>query len=143
MPIIRPIIREHHLREDAAIRYVPSDEWPSDCVVQWGGVGIVLGRAPYVTAFFEAFPADPSTFIRGEGETIATAETDALAQWKRIMDCPAHRFERKRYRNGGGVCGTCGLFDSKAFEPLPEIPHEQGWLRRSYEAMKDLYGEEE
>lgn len=37
--------------------YVPSETWPEDCMVQWGGGGVVFtGKGSYRTAFFEAFP---------------------------------------------------------------------------------------
>ena len=75
--------------------------WPEDCGVQCGGMGLVLGRKDslekvlssdtplttlteeaaddksYTTAFFEAFPRNPSCFIRGEGKTIEEAEEKA------------------------------------------------------------------
>ncbi len=47
--------------------YVCKYEWPEDCFVQCGDNGIVCGKESYTTAFFEAFPESPKTFLRGEG----------------------------------------------------------------------------
>ena len=92
--------------------------WPEDCSVQWGARGIVLGRLKARrTAFFEAFPAAPATFIRGEGASVAEAERAAFAQLERVLACGGHEFERRGYTNGAGFCRHCGLFKSKAFEP--------------------------
>jgi hypothetical protein len=106
--------------------HVPSESWPADCFVQWGAHGLVLGIArgvaPYTTAFFEAFPVAPSTFIRGEGATIAEAEAQAFAKWERIKACPEHLFERRGYKNGYGICSRCD-FGAMVFAPLPEDPH--------------------
>ena len=81
--------------------------WPEDCFCQCGGNGVVftdnssmgelltnpkdqqeaikavLGeeskKTHYKTAFFEAFPKNPSCFIRGEGKTIEEAEENKVA----------------------------------------------------------------
>jgi hypothetical protein len=102
--------------------YSPVKAWPADCFVQWGSSGVVLSRNPnkesYRTAFFEAFPNDPPTFIRGEGATVAAAEVAAFAKWEKYLSCLGHEFERRDYRNGAGFCKHCGLFRSGAFEPL-------------------------
>lgn len=116
--------------------------WPQDCYVQGGDDGIVFteegafdavmsssvealevvcgktSRAHYTTAFFEAFPKHPSTFIRGEGKTVDEAEACAWTQYEKFASCPNHEFERRGYRNGAGFCKHCGMFASKAFEPL-------------------------
>ncbi len=115
-------------------------DWPEDCGVQCGGHGIVLasgsfektitsedpltelGKAvadkkSYITAFFEAFPNDPSTFIRGEGSSIEEAEEQAWNEFIKIKSCTNHEFERRHYRNGAGICKHCNLFNSKAFDP--------------------------
>ncbi len=99
--------------------YTPTCAWPDDCFVQWGGNGVVLSasKGTYRTAFFEAFPTDPATFIRGEGATVAEAEAQAFAAFERHRACPGHEFERRGYTNGAGFCKHCGLFASKAFEP--------------------------
>lgn len=99
--------------------YQPVCAWPEDCTVQWGNEGVVIGETcSYTTAFFEAFPASPVTFIRGEGKTVEAAERSAFAQFERHRACASHDFERRRYTNGAGFCRHCGLFSSKAFPPL-------------------------
>lgn len=128
--------------------FVCLQAWPADCFVQCGDHGIVLqGRGAleaaltqpaaaaevvatvlgqetkvqhYFTAFFEAFPNDPDTFIRGEGQTIAEAEAQAWAEYERVRACPQHDFERRGYTNGAGFCRNCGLFKSKVFPPTGE-----------------------
>lgn len=109
----------------------PQSAWPEDCAVQWGEHGIVISSdRSRMTAFFEAFPTDPATFIRGEGASVPEAEASAFAQFRRYLDCPEHRVERRGYRNGGGLCIYCGLFVSHAFEPLPD-PDTSGFLGRA------------
>lgn len=114
--------------------------WPEDCQVQAGGSGIVSetdpfsdplkailtvatghipkGSKSYITAFFEAFPHDPSTFIRGEGATVAEAEQHCWNNYQKILNCTKHEFERRHYKNGYGVCKHCNLGIAKCFEPL-------------------------
>ena len=109
--------------------YEPSCAWPDDCYVQWGSVGVVLREAEYGgsywTAFFESFPTDPKTFIRGEGETVQVAEAKAYQAFQRYRACNGHEFERRNYTNGAGFCKHCGLFKSQAFEPLPDAPNRK------------------
>ncbi|AOG02875.1 hypothetical protein [Bosea sp. RAC05] len=109
-----PIIARHHAQD----AWRPLQAWPADCAVQWGGHGIVLGKAPYRTAFFEAFPA-PGGFIRGEGATIEAAELDAYARFEKESACD-HRWGRRGYLNGGAKCIRCGAFAVKfqSVEPL-------------------------
>lgn len=93
-------------------------DWPDDCSVQCGDRGIVLSaNGSYRTAFFEAFPKDPKTFIRGQGETIEMAERAAWNNYERIVGCNSHEFERRGYKNGSGICKHCELFKSNVFEP--------------------------
>lgn len=125
--------------------------WPEeDCFVQCGGSGVVFPGGSvvdmltdpdeglkkvrdakvhrgtpdaYTTAFFEAFPKEPlSTFIRGEGATIAEAEAAAWAKYERLLACPSPHdsedcFEKRGYTNGLGFCKDCGASHSKAFAP--------------------------
>lgn len=95
-------------------------EWTKDCFTQCGDSGIVFSKEgnPYKTAFFEAFPQSPKTFIRGEGNTIEDAEKDAWQQYAKHIKCDNHEFQRRGYRNGAGFCKHCGLFKSNAFEPI-------------------------
>jgi len=102
--------------ETGANRLVLHHEW--GCFCQAGDNGIVFSpKGNYRTAFFEAFPDNPNTFIRGEGTDIVAAEEDAWRQLQKIHDCKNHDFERKSYRNGGAICKHCGLF-AMVFDPL-------------------------
>ena len=107
--------------------YSPVCAWPEDCQVQWGARGIVLRREDkggnYETAFFESFPKDPQTFIRGEGVTIEEAEIQAFQAFQKYQACQNHEFERRGYTNGAGFCIHCNLFNSQAFEPIPRNPN--------------------
>lgn len=97
--------------------YDPKHQWGETCFLQWGGDGLVIGKdATRRTAFFEAFPENPDTFIRGEGKTVEEAEHDAWADWQRILSCKGHELETRGYKNGAGFCKHCGLFQSGAFE---------------------------
>lgn len=114
--------------------YECQKEWPENCFVQCGGSGIVftegsfaetfsdqkksieaigavLGKDPpkgsYRTAFFEAFPRDPSCFLRGEGITVEEAEEKTWIKWQKILSCPAHEFERKGRDDGYAYCRHC------------------------------------
>jgi len=94
-------------------------QYPWLCFCQCGGNGIVFVKKgeDYRTAFFEAFPRDPDTFIRGEGKTVAEAEEAAWTKWQKILSCPRHEFDRKNYTSGAGVCVHCGLFMMAVFLP--------------------------
>jgi hypothetical protein len=121
--------------------YDCTQPWPEDCFVQAGENGMVFNRGSinevfdpknknplktlkknysYSTAFFEAFPSDPKTFIRGEGKTVKKAEDKAWKEFEKIRDCDGHEFERKGYTNGGGICTKCGMFSAHEFEPIEE-----------------------
>lgn len=95
--------------------YQPRHDWPGDTLVQWGSSGIVLGKNPYSTAFFEAFPDKSVTtaggFIRGEGATIEAAEDDAFAKFTKEASCQ-HLWGREKYRNSGQLCRHCRAFRS-------------------------------
>lgn len=59
--------------------------WPEDCYVQCGEFGVVISdNGNYETAFFEAFPKQPKTFIRGEGKSIEEAETQAWREFQKL-----------------------------------------------------------
>jgi hypothetical protein len=84
-----------------------------DCFCQAGDSGIVFSKSGnYKTAFFEAFPRDPDTFIRGEGKTIEEAEDDCWAQYEKIKACPNHEFERRGRTDGYAYCKHCNLSGS-------------------------------
>lgn len=99
--------------------YDPRHPWPGQTLVQFGARGLVFSASGnYTTAFFEAFPDDPPTFIRGEGATLEQAEDQAWEKFQRQQACAGHEFERRRYTNGAGVCKHCNLFLTEVFEPL-------------------------
>lgn len=96
--------------------------WPADCeLIQGGKSGLVLSRTGnhYTTAFVEAFPRSPATFIRGEGADLIEAEDAAWAKWQKTQACPSapdHEFETRGYDNGAGFCKHCNLFASEVFD---------------------------
>lgn len=122
-------------------------DWAEDCFVQCGGdgivftdqtindafenpvetMGVILGMEEkpkhYKTAFFEAFPRSPNTFIRGEGVTIEDAEKQAWKKFQKYSKCPKHEYEKRGYTNGAGFCKHCNMFGSKVFEP------EKSWYK--------------
>lgn len=114
--------------------HTPACAWPENCYIQWGGRGVSLRRkeegGSYMTAFFEAFPRNPDTFIRGEGATVAEAEQSAFDKLTRYQACSGHEFERRGYTNGAGFCKHCGMFKSKAFEPLPETEEQKSLFQQ-------------
>ena len=95
-------------------------DWPEDCYCQCGDMGVVIQPHgdSYYTAFFEAFPRDPNTFIRGEGATMLAAEESAWRQYQQFSACPGHEFEARGYENGGGLCKHCGMFGSQVIAPF-------------------------
>lgn len=115
-----PRIANHHHWKDPD--HVPSGEWPEECYVQWGSGGVVIGKtSSRATAFFEAFP--DGSFIRGEGQTIALAEDDALRHYRKKLACPDHHWQRGSYMNGGAICKRCGCFETR-FHPIVKLG---GW----------------
>lgn len=92
-------------------------EWPEGTFLQCGGSGIVIGKAPYRTAFFEAFPKDPKTFIRGEGKTIEEAEANAWDKYQNIINCETHSFNRVG-NSQTAYCNLCFLKLTNYYKPL-------------------------
>lgn len=103
-------------------RHQLKHQWPADCLIQGGSAGLVVSpKNTYRTAFVEAFPRDPDTFIRGEGATIADAEDAAWARFQKYQACPhSSGYDRRGYINGAGFCKSCGMFRSDVFD-LVEI----------------------
>ena len=105
-------------------RYTVQKPWPVDTHMNGGGNGHVVVRGAkdsYRTAYFEASPRTPNTFIRGEGESIEAAEESAWAKYQRYTAGDhEHEFETRGYTNGAGFCKHCGMFSSKVFS-LQEI----------------------
>lgn len=98
--------------------YEVHHDWPIATLLSAGGAGIVLtANGARGTAFFEATVISPSTFIRGEGDTMREAENAAWSQYQGYIQCPGHEFEARNYRNGAGFCRRCNMFKSKAFTP--------------------------
>jgi len=92
-------------------------EWPEDCGVQCGDRGVVLStNGSYYTAFFEAFPKNPSCFLRGEGSSIQEAEEQCWEKYLKVTTCN-HEMERRDRRDGYGYCKYCS-YSSMVFEPL-------------------------
>lgn len=91
--------------------YELTHNWPEDCKVQGGSKGAVVGQTTgYVTAYFEAFPKNPSCFIRGEGKDMKEAEDKAYEKFIKYTTCPEHEFEKvPSYHNGMGKCKHCGM----------------------------------
>jgi len=108
---------------------VAQHPWPEDLFIQGGnGIAFTPDGQTYRTAFVEAFPDDPPTFLRGEGNTIAEAEDNCWKQYQRYAGCPHGKYERRQYRNGSGFCVHCGTWLNKVFEPLPEDPEAQATI---------------
>jgi hypothetical protein len=106
------------IKGERGARYKCKFVWPNDCFVQCGDHGTVLSKkGSYQTAFFEAFPSNPDTFIRGEGESIEEAEAAAWGEYRKYQACSEHEYERRGYKNGAGLCKHCNMFKSKVFEP--------------------------
>lgn len=112
-------------------------EW--NCFCQGGGSGIVLpsnsfnkifnsddpleklaeeasDEKAYLTAFFEAFPNNPSCFLRGEGKNIEEAEEKCWQKYQKILTCN-HEMERRGRTDGYAYCKHCS-YSATVFEPL-------------------------
>jgi hypothetical protein len=100
--------------------YVCKQPWLDEIFVQCGDSGIVLNsKSPensYTTAFFEAFPKNPSCFLRGEGNTIEEAENQCWEKYQKVMVCN-HEMERRDRTDGYAYCKHCS-YSSTVFEPL-------------------------
>ncbi len=125
---------EHVARQSFDASVPATCKWPHDCFIQCGDSGVVIDKEDgnYRTAFWEAFPRSPDTFLRGEGDTVQEAEQKCFAHYQRILTCAAHEFERGKYENGAGICKHCKLFLSNVFEPT------EAWKHREQEGMARL-----
>jgi len=122
--------------------YECAHPWDPEIFVQCGDSGVVFTPSgSYRTAFFEAFP---DGFIRGEGTTLAEAETAAWTQYQQHQACPGHEYERREYRNGAGFCKHCGKFKGKVFESLDRcvICDAEGYGNRDGEWLCKAHHEE-
>jgi hypothetical protein len=90
------------------------------------------------TAFFEAFPRIPDTFIRGEGPTLQEAEQSAWDQYQKYLLCDGSNlatngiaihgpYDPRSYENGAGFCVKCGLWFPRVV-PSPHSCQECGTL---------------
>ncbi|EOU1990218.1 hypothetical protein [Clostridium perfringens] len=106
------------VKDNEGVDYRLVHEW-KNWTIHCSNTGIVFNSKGdcYETAFFEVYPKDPDTFIRGQGKTINEAEEEAWKQYEKIINCHKHEFERRGYENGLGFCKHCGLLKSKAFKP--------------------------
>lgn len=90
---------------------------PWECFVQCGDSGLVLSKSGnYKTAFFEAFPKQPSCFLRGEGNSIEEAEEECWVKYQKVLVCD-HEFERRNRTDGYAYCKHCS-YSSVLLEPL-------------------------
>lgn len=90
--------------------YHCAEEWPLECGIQCGGHGVVLSdEGNYSTAFFEAFPANPSCFLRGEGKTVEEAEKACWDRFQGVLACKGHEWERRGREDGYAYCKHCSL----------------------------------
>jgi len=137
--------------------YLCQKEWPEDCFVQCGGDGMVfvektmekafqdpvdfLTNPPkhYRTAFFEAFPRSPDTFLRGEGKSLEEAEEKCHQWWQKILACPKHEYEHHGV-DGHGKCKHCHLFQSDVLEPIAKC--KVCGKKRYGELNSDIYCKE-
>lgn len=121
--------------------YICLCSWPEEVGVQCGGSGVVftnnsleevlkdpveaidtvLGSGKkmshYRTAFFEAFPKNPSCFIRGEGKTVEEAEKNCFAKYEKIMNCSHPSFDRRGREDGYAFCSQCS-YSGMLLQPL-------------------------
>lgn len=94
--------------------------------IQGGDSGIVFdSQGNYLTAFVEVFPKKLnngpvlfSSFIRGEGSTMAAAEAQAFALLQKAKACLGHQWDPRNRNDGCGFCSQCGVFNSNAFPHL-------------------------
>lgn len=90
-------------------------DWTQEFFLQGGKEGIVFTRegSRYVTAFVEAVSS--GRFIRGEGDSVEAAETDAWEKYQAIEKCDHPEYVTKGYTNGAGFCVSCGEFKPRHF----------------------------
>lgn len=122
------VLRDQHRREAGVARQVrnttatTSCDWPDGIFIQGGEHGIVVSpKGNYATAFVEV-SSEEAGFIRGEGATVAEAESRAWDRYRAAVSCPGHEWESRGYRNGAGFCRHCGRFATGVFD-LAEVGH--------------------
>lgn len=96
--------------------YTCLKEWPSDISLQCGDKGVVLKKnGGYRTAFFEVFGKED--FVRGEGETLEIAESNAFDKLMKIKNCVEHKYEREK-DSIDAECILCKHKEKKYFPPV-------------------------
>lgn len=102
---------------DEKREYSCQHNWSEKASLQCGSKGVVLKKegGGYSTAFFEVFYGE--NFIRGEGETIETAENQAYIQYEKLLNCPQHKFEPEQRNPRNGVCSCCGFIEKNHYLP--------------------------
>lgn len=116
-------------------------DWPEEAYLQGNDYGVVLSNEPYETAFFEAFPKNPKTFIRGEGKTLEEAETQAWNFYQKIINCKEHNFIRRKESNHG-TCKNCNLFMSEIFKTCKTCTNcnkEAYFFYQEQNTLKEVY----
>lgn len=102
--------------------------WPEGAAVQGGGE-----RAGY--AFVEVYL--DTTFLGGQGASIAEAEDAAWAAYSRMSSCQTSGghgpFEARHYTNGSGYCTRCGAWFPNVTTPSPRFVAEREAVRRARE----------
>lgn len=104
--------------------YVCQYEWAEDCFVQCGGDA----KNGW---FFESFPRNPNTFLRGDSkESVEDAERKCWEEFQQQNKCNLDhsdinsftkvRWDGHEYDNGVGWCKSCGMFKSECFPPWEE-----------------------
>lgn len=88
-------------------------DW-KDIFIQANDKGLVIGKEPYTTAFFESFPL--KTFIRGEGKTIEEAEENAWNTYQQYLKCPKHEYKQIKESHHRGQCIHCGIEHSYIYK---------------------------
>jgi len=86
---------------------------PFSCNYSWPLDVSLLHRDGRV---FEAYPANPETYIHAGGKDLKEAERNCWKFYQGILDCKKHEFERGEHIDGHSTCKKCGLF-FKAFGP--------------------------
>lgn len=119
----------YHLNPDHHIE--AQYDWAEGTFLQGGDKGLVIStssdRGSYTTTFIEAFPPENAGggFFRGEGPTVAEAETKAWEKYQSSVQCPGHEWTARGYTNGAGFCIHCNKFGSEVFtgEQLGQFCH--------------------
>lgn len=113
-------------------------EFQWDCFVQCGDKGLVVSKKEnYTTAFFEAFPKNPSCFLRGEGSSIKEAEQQCWNKLQNLLLCN-HEMERRDRVDGYAYCKHCS-YSSMIFEPLTNCKICNEPTRYTYDINEDWY----